>query len=357
MKLIRRRLYPLFLFAAISSPLSAVAEIPTYDEMAASNVSLMFEGFSYPGGMILNKEGKSTCNGLEFRTTKWAGSGFIVKADGTILTNFHVANKAQKGVAMFDDGARFDVGFIKAYNQTHDLATMQLSGSKKHKAVNLGNSDLARPLDPVVAVGNPKGSGLNVTDGKISQVRKDDFGKPTIISHTAPITGGNSGGALYKDKEVVGVNVSTWVGTQFHQAVPVNIAKSLLDPKYDQPVLLTNAFSPDIFKDKRELSEYFKTDGDVSAKDKDGKGGKASVTTLLRGLTDYVIEVTTDKNIDLDIVIRDSEGNAIACGGSEEGGEEIILKSMEYDEEVSIQVINNADVKAPVKLRVYTIEW
>lgn len=343
---------------ALLTAMPVHAEQPSYDEIAATNVALTLEGFSFPGGTTKKQNGKPTCDGLEVDAeARWAGSGFIVREDGTLITNFHVANRARRGVAKFDDGARFDIGFIKAYSRSLDLATMQLQGSKKQQAVKLGDSDIARPLDQVLAVGNPKGSGLNLTEGKISQVTKDDYGKPVVIRHTAPITGGNSGGALYRGKVVVGVNTRTWTGTQFHQAVPINLAKALLEPQHDKAVLLEKAFSPNIFKEKRSLKEVYSVEGEVSAADKEGKGGKGNATTVLGGLTDYVIHVETDADADLDVVVRGSEGDLVACGASNDLGEETIVKSMDYADEVRIELINNMDKKVPVKLRVFSIEW
>ena len=199
-------------------------------------------GYSFTSGVDAGKI--TTCVGNEYKTQDMAGSGFIVKEDGTIVTNFHVISQTLGGIAKFDDGSSYEITRIKQWQQYYpaDLAVLKITANKTFPTVNLGDSDTVRPMDKTLAVGNPRGQGINVTEGSISQLVRDEDNRIAKLQHTAAITGGNSGGALYRGQEVIGVNVTTWTGTQFHQAIPINLVKPLLESKQDKNLPLREVF-------------------------------------------------------------------------------------------------------------------
>lgn len=180
-------------------PLLARAQgTPSNDYLRARTVSLGVLGYQFGGGVLRNSQGKFTGNGLEVQPIKWSGSGFLVGKDGTIVTNYHVASKAMRAIAQFDQGGRYDIHHIKVYDSINDLAVLKIGGGGNFPTARLGNSDLVEPRDDVIAVGNPMGAGLNITDGRISQVVRDIDGNIVVLRHTAPIAPGNSGGPLFK---------------------------------------------------------------------------------------------------------------------------------------------------------------
>ena len=328
---------------------AAQESFPKFEDLAASNVGLLLEGFIYTGGTMQTEGGQPTCDGGEVAGASWHGSGVIIDPDGTMLTNWHVAGRAVRGVARFHNGASYDVRYIKAYNQLNDLATVQISANQDFVPVVLGDSDTVRPLDKVLAVGNPKGEGINVTEGGVSQIVQDDYRNPLIVRHTAPITGGNSGGALYRGGEVIGINVATWPGTQFHQAVPVNIAKELL--KFTEPVLLADAFSPQRAFSPNELIHLESVTGSLEP------NGSAGVIKFLPGLTDYVFIVKTAKDANVDLLIADSQGELFGCSASSKQGVEALVKTVDYPQEVRFMIVNSTDQYVPAVLDIYRVNW
>lgn len=358
MKKIGRNISTLLL-SAITTTASAGMDTPSLQTLADTNVALQLQGFTFPGGLIPGPNGKYTCNGTQLIETGWSGSGFIAKPDGTIVTNFHVAARALKGVAKFDNGANYEVRFIKAYSRAGDLAILQLAANQNFKTVTFGDSNTVRPLDPVLAVGNPGGMGLNITEGKVSQVQRNEQGEPEAIQHTAPIAPGNSGGALYRGGEVIGVNVRTWFGTQFHQAVPINAVKYMLSDKFEKRTLLREAFDP-IAVIKTAIKSNTRRLEDVGAPISGvvPAGGKARVAIQLQNMSDYLILAETLDNADVDMLLRDSQGKPLGCGAASDPGGELIIKSITSEGgEVSVELINNHNVQIPARLHVKRIVW
>jgi len=160
------------------------------------------------------------------------GSGFVISNDGLILTNNHVIKKATEIKVKLQNGKEYDAKIIGSDPKT-DLALIQAKPDADFpKPVRLGDSDVIRVGDWVMAVGNPFGLGQTVTTGIISAKGRvigagpyDDF-----LQTDAAINPGNSGGPLFNMKgQVVGINTAIIVQAQsIGFAIPVNIAKDLL---------------------------------------------------------------------------------------------------------------------------------
>jgi serine protease Do len=160
------------------------------------------------------------------------GSGFIISADGLILTNDHVVEKATEIKIKLDTDKEYEAKIIGKDPKT-DLALLKVETDTRfpNHAV-LGDSDAMRVGDWVMAVGNPFGLGHTVTTGIISAKGRvigagpyDDF-----IQTDAAINPGNSGGPLFNMKgEVIGINTAIVAqGQGIGFAIPSNIAKNLL---------------------------------------------------------------------------------------------------------------------------------
>ena len=167
------------------------------------------------------------------RTQMARGSGFIIDADGTIVTNNHVVNGADKISVTLADGTELPAKLVGRDPRT-DLAVIKIDAGKQLPSLNLGDSDLVKPGQWVLAVGNPFGLGGTVTAGIVSARGRDIGAGPydSFLQVDAAINQGNSGGPLFtQDGRVVGVNTAILsptggsVGIGF--AIPSNLVKQV----------------------------------------------------------------------------------------------------------------------------------
>jgi serine protease Do len=138
------------------------------------------------------------------------GSGFIVNADGTVVTNNHVVQNSKSVSVTLDDGTKLPARVIGRDPRT-DLAVLKVEAGRTLPFIELGDSARVRPGEWVVAMGNPFGLGGTVTAGIVSASGRDIGAGPydDFIQIDAPINQGNSGGPLFtQDGRVVGVNTA-----------------------------------------------------------------------------------------------------------------------------------------------------
>lgn len=156
------------------------------------------------------------------------GSGFVVSADGRIVTNMHVIRGAKRATVQTAQGKSFDVVELIAADEVHDLAVLRIRASGL-QPLALGDSASARPGAHVVAIGHPLGLGNTVSDGLISAVR-EIAPQRSLLQISAPISPGSSGGPLFNDRgEVIGISTLVISGGQnLNFAVPINAVKPLL---------------------------------------------------------------------------------------------------------------------------------
>jgi len=144
------------------------------------------------------------------RVTEGRGSGFIVNANGTIVTNNHVVKGATTVTVTLDDGKTLQAKVIGRDPRT-DIAVLKVEASKTLPYIELGHSRDVRSGEWVVAMGNPFGLGGTVTAGIVSAVGRDIGSGPydQFIQIDAPINQGNSGGPLFtQDGKVIGMNTA-----------------------------------------------------------------------------------------------------------------------------------------------------
>jgi len=136
-----------------------------------------------------------------------AGSGFVISADGYIVTNNHVVQNANKVTVTFDNGDQKTATIVGTDERT-DLAVVKVDGETNLPFVKF-SEDPIRVGDWVVAVGNPFGLGGTVTAGIVSAEGRDVGGSTygDFLQIDAAVNMGNSGGPTFNLKgEVVGVN-------------------------------------------------------------------------------------------------------------------------------------------------------
>ncbi len=156
-----------------------------------------------------------------------SGSGFNIKSDGVVITNFHVIQGAYSIKCTFEDDKTYDIDYILNYNQIKDIAILQLKNAKDLPVVNLGNSDKVELADAVVTIGNPYDFQNTISTGIISGLR-NIFGIKYLQTNAA-ISPGSSGGPLFDMKgNVIGMTSMYISGSQnLNLAVPINSVKSL----------------------------------------------------------------------------------------------------------------------------------
>lgn len=192
---------------------------------------------AFPEGMpeeLKRRFGQMMPEGQKKSPRRGLGSGFIISADGEIVTNHHVVEGADSVVVKLADGRSFNATVIGSDPMT-DIALLKIETDEDLPVVTFGNSTEMRVGDEVVAVGSPFGLGGTVTSGIISAKSRNIHSGPfdDFIQTDAAINRGNSGGPLFNnDGEVIGVNTSIYspgggsVGIGF--AVPSDLVKTVV---------------------------------------------------------------------------------------------------------------------------------
>ncbi len=166
------------------------------------------------------------------------GSGFIIDADGRILTNYHVVAGSNKVEVTLPDQTKYQADILVRDRQD-DLALIQIRPKKKLQFLHLGDSDKLQVGQKVLAIGNPFGLELTLTTGVVSSIGRtiqggNDAVLEGMIQTDAAINSGNSGGPLLDSQgNVIGINTAIYgpnggnIGIGF--ALPINRAKAMLD--------------------------------------------------------------------------------------------------------------------------------
>jgi serine protease Do len=159
------------------------------------------------------------------------GSGFIISDDGYIFTNNHVVENTDKILVKISDGKEYEAKIIGTDSKT-DIALIKIKPDNGLPTVEIGDSDVVRVGEWVIAIGNPFGLEQTVTAGIVSAKGRvigagayDNF-----IQTDASINPGNSGGPLFNMQgKVIGINTAIVAqGQGIGFATPINMAKSIL---------------------------------------------------------------------------------------------------------------------------------
>jgi serine protease Do len=168
------------------------------------------------------------------RPMQGMGSGFIVDADGVVLTNAHVVEGADEVRVRLTDRREFK-GKVVGVDHATDIAVVKIE-AKGLPTVKLGDPSKLRVGDWVLAIGSPFGFENTVTQGIVSATSRSlpDGTYVPFIQTDAAVNPGNSGGPLFNLKgEVVGVNSQIYSRTGGYQglafAVPIDVAANVKD--------------------------------------------------------------------------------------------------------------------------------
>ena len=165
------------------------------------------------------------------QTRRGEGTGFIIDPDGSILTNHHVIDRADRIMVRLSDGRSLRARVIGSDPDT-DIALIKIDGQTGLPVAPLGDSSMLRMGEWVCAIGNPLGYEHSVTVGVVSFLGRKlfDASLDNYIQTDAAINFGNSGGPLINSRgEVIGINAAiSSRASNIGFAVPINGATAIL---------------------------------------------------------------------------------------------------------------------------------
>lgn len=202
---------------------------------------------------------------VQIRAQSSIGSGFIVSADGLVVTNAHVVsdikNANEKITIILGDGTEL-TGNVLGFHQNKDLALIKIPNQTKLPALPLADPKSLKTGQSVYAIGSPFGIDNFYTNGILNRI---DI-KAGRLDHSAQIRQGNSGGPLVNSRgEVIGVNTSIYIGKNSSEinpaisaAIPVDqISYFLKAYKAQVPPFL----NPDVYASKTLQVQELPLDG------------------------------------------------------------------------------------------------
>jgi S1-C subfamily serine protease len=243
--------------------------------------------------------------------SKDLGSGFLINAEGQILTNFHViSGSSQVEVTLPDKSVHKAQVLVRDRND--DLALIKIDSSKKLPHLNLGDSEHLQVGQKVLAIGNPFGLSGTLTTGVVSALKRDIQGESNatlegMIQTDASINSGNSGGPLLDSQgNVIGINTAIYgpngsIGIGF--AIPINRVKTMLDDfranrSFKRPALGVST----VFVPKGEIAAALHLPESGGLLIQEIRRGTAAATAGLRGYHDVVVIGNQEVGVGGDLV-------------------------------------------------------
>lgn len=174
------------------------------------------------------------------RESQALGSGFVINADGTIVTNAHVVrssgHNADSIMVKFNTESERSQGHeakVIGVDELTDVAVLKLKQAPRDlRVAPFGNSDKVQVGEWVVAIGNPYGHSSSVSKGIISALGRSvpELNRSAFFQTDASINPGNSGGPLFNlYGEVIGINTAIDARAQgIGFAIPINVAKNII---------------------------------------------------------------------------------------------------------------------------------
>jgi serine protease Do len=222
------------------------------------------------------------------------GSGFIVSADGYIMTNAHVVADANEVTVKTTDRREYPAKVV-GVDEASDVAVIKIE-AKNLPTVRLGDPSKLRPGEWVVAIGSPFGFENSVTAGIVSATSRAMPGgnyTPFIQTDVA-VNPGNSGGPLFNlNGEVVGINsqiysrTGGYMGVSF--AIPIDVASGVKDQLIKSGHVTRSRIGVSIQEVTAQLAESFGLDrphgalvGSVEDDSPGAKGGVKAGDVILK---------------------------------------------------------------------------
>ncbi len=178
------------------------------------------------------------------------GSGFIVRADGAVVTNYHVISNAVDIKVKAGDKV-LDVEGLIHTDKENDLVILKIKGEKL-PVVKLGDIEKANIGEKVYVISSPQGLENTISDGILSGIR-EITPERKVLQITAPVSPGSSGGPVFnKDGEVIGITTFLIKEAQnLNFAMPVNYIKGKIESKK------VTALKESEIEDYKKTAEYW----------------------------------------------------------------------------------------------------
>ena len=221
------------------------------------------------------------------------GSGFIVSADGYVLTNAHVVTDASEVTVTLTDRREFTAKVI-GIDKASDVALIKIAATGL-PTVRFGDPSKLRPGQWAIAIGSPFGFENSVTAGVISALGRplndgSNSSYVTFIQTDAAVNPGNSGGPLFNiDGEVIGINsqiysrTGGYMGVSF--AIPIDLALNVKDQLQKNGKVVRSRIGVSVQDIRQQLALSFGLTAPhgalISAVDPSGPGEKAGLKTAL----------------------------------------------------------------------------
>jgi len=317
-------------FAALSKRLMpAVVNITTQQTIAPQGLP------QFPGGEPLEQFNDFFGRDPEgFSQQGSLGSGFVISADGLIVTNNHVIAGADEINAIFSDGRTLRATLIGTDEAT-DVAVLKVEQDDPLPFVEFADSDGAEVGDWVMAIGNPFGFGGSVSVGIVSARNRDiqSGNYDDYIQTDAAINRGNSGGPLFNlNGEVLGVNTAIIsptggsVGLGF--SIPSNLVNQISAQLIEFGTAQRGWFGVNVQDVDDDIARAYGISGDdgvlITRIDPDGPAAKADfevgdlvlqfdnkIVEGVRGLSRVVAETEIGKEVTVNL-IRDGRSKAVS---------------------------------------------
>ena len=229
------------------------------------------------------------------------GSGFLVAADGFILTNNHLVGQAEEIAVQLGDGRKFSAKIVGTDPET-DVAVIRIA-AENLPYVELANSDTLEVGEWVIAIGNPFRLSHTVTAGIVSAKGRNQMGVANyedFIQTDAAINFGNSGGPLLNlDGKAVGINtaiIGPGGNIGIGLAIPINMAKMVYEQLKDGGKVVRGYLGVEIDNLEAGMGEFFGV-----------QSGKGAV--VMRVLED---SAAAKAGIKADDIIVELEGEPVA---------------------------------------------
>jgi len=212
------------------------------------------------------------------RLEQGTGSGFILSADGKLLTNAHVIEGADTVSVTLKDGRNF-IGEVIGADPVTDVAVIKIEATDLPVAP-LGSTDNLSPGEWAIAIGNPLGLDNTVTAGIISALDRTSTQvgiadkRVQFIQTDAAINPGNSGGPLLNaNGEVIGMNTAIRANAQgLGFAIPIETAKRISDQLFETGEVQHPYLGIQMVNLDKEMRDRINQDADIGVKIEDEQG-------------------------------------------------------------------------------------
>lgn len=219
-------------------------------------------------------------------------SGFVISADGYVLTNHHVIDGADEISVVMSGGHKYEDVELVGSDDKADVALLKINDVENLPYLELGDSDDLEIGEWVIAIGNPFGLTETVTVGVVSGLGRDNVmnrGEDVyqdFIQTDAAINPGNSGGPLLNlDGKVMGINSAIYTRDGGYMgiglAVPVNMAKAIQDQLITTGKVQRGYVGISMQRIPSEMAEFFKLEDNkgalVTSVTEDGPADKAGL--------------------------------------------------------------------------------